>query len=229
MNPRMLQVARLPRISACAVAVIALAASVGCAPMAAPPAAPAVLFKLPPVGTSTDTILRIGDNFPQIQAVDLDGNAVTFDKSLLGHRYTLVVFWSTWCGFCMQELPHEVELAKQYERAGLRVIGVNADETTAIAKVAVKEHAVPWLNLFEGPKKSISNALRIKQWPTLILLGPDGKVVCATQQLRANAVQVLPDGSTRTVKGLDWFLNELLDKVGSSVGQQDAREEAVDR
>jgi thiol-disulfide isomerase/thioredoxin len=201
-----------------AAVVTALASWVGCAPVAAPPAAPGALFALPAVGSSTDTVLRIGERFPPIRAVDLDGNAVTFDKAIFGERCTLIVFWSTWCGFCMQELPHEVELAKAYEGAGLRVIGVNADQAAAVAKSAVQQYGVPWLNVFEGPEKAISRQLGIRQWPTLILLGPDGKVVSGTMQLRASAVQVMPDGSTRTVKGLDWILDKLFRKDESSKG-----------
>lgn len=165
---------------------------------------------MPPAGDSTDTVLRIGDKIPEMQTVDLDGNAVAFDETMLGQRCTLIVFWSTWCGFCMQELPHEVELAKRYEPAGLRVVGINADATAEIATAAAQEHGVPWLNLFEGPDKSISTRLGIHGWPTLILLGPDGTVVMTSPQLRAEAVETLPDGSVRTVRGLDWALEELL-------------------
>jgi thiol-disulfide isomerase/thioredoxin len=111
----------------------------------------------------------------------------------------------------MKELPHEVELAKQYENAGLRVIGVNADDTRAIANAAANEHKLPWLNLFEGPDKTISNDLGIKQWPALLLLGPDGTVVVTSPQLRSFAAEKLPDGSVRPVNGLDWTLKELLD------------------
>jgi hypothetical protein len=112
----------------------------------------------------------------------------------------------------MQELPHEVELARKYERAGLRVIGVNADQTPAIAKRAVQQYGVPWLNVFEGRELTVSRQLGIRRWPTLILLGSDGRVVMGTDLLRSGAVQTLPDGSTRTVKGLDWALEELLSK-----------------
>jgi thiol-disulfide isomerase/thioredoxin len=182
--------------------------------VAAPPA-PGHLFVTPSVGSSTDTVLRLGDDFPEIRTADLAGNAVTLDKQLLGKRCTLVVFWSTWCGFCMQELPHEIELAKRYEKAGLRVIGVNADNTPAIAQAAARQHGVPWLNVFEGPEKSISNQLGITQWPALILLGPDGKVIAATEQLRSVGARKLPDGSTGQVNGLDSILGELLDSKSS--------------
>lgn len=127
-------------------------------------------FALPAHGDSTDTILRIGDRFPPLQAVDFDGHAVTFDKRLFDRRYTLLVFWSTWCKFCMLELPHEIELSRRYERAGLRVIGINADDSEAIARKAARDHHVPWLNVFEGREKKISEALGIHKWPALLLL-----------------------------------------------------------
>jgi cytochrome c biogenesis protein CcmG, thiol:disulfide interchange protein DsbE len=185
--------------------------SSGCSKIAPPSLAAAPGFAMPAAGASTDSVLRIGDPFPQLQAVDLDGNAVTVDKQLLGERYTLIVFWSTWCGFCMLDLPHEVELAKQYQRLGLRVIGVNADETSAIAKAAAQEYDVPWLNLFEGPDRTISNELGIRQWPALLLLDSNGKVVITSPDLRSISAETLPDGTDRQIDGLEWALRELLE------------------
>jgi thiol-disulfide isomerase/thioredoxin len=167
---------------------------------------------MPVAGDATDTMLRIGDKFPAIETTDLEGNPVAWDRQLLGKRYTLVVFWSTWCGFCMDELPHEVELAKKYEAAGLRVIGINADDTTELAKAAAKEHGVPWLNLFEGPDKTISHQLGVRQWPVLLLLDAEGVVVSSTVPLRSISAESLPDGSAQTVNGLDWTLRKLLDE-----------------
>jgi thiol-disulfide isomerase/thioredoxin len=168
-------------------------------------------FVLPAAGDSTDTILRIGDRFPPLQAVDFDGHAVTFDKGLLGHQYTLLVFWSTWCGFCMRELPHEIELSQKYERAGLRVIGINADDNVAIAKEAAQDHHVPWLNVFEGPEKKISEALGIRQWPALLLLDSEGRVIMTSPGLRAISVETRADGTDRQIDGLEWVFRELLE------------------
>src|SRR4051794_29179013 len=159
------------------VLIASVAIAIGRSKPAAPPPKPGPVFKMPAADAPTDTRLRIGDSFPEIHAVDLNGSAVTIGKESLGKRATLIVFWSTWCGFCMVELPHEVELAKKYEQAGLRVIGVNADNTTGIAQAAARDNKVPWLNVFEGPQKTISNELGVAQWPVLLLLGPDGKVI----------------------------------------------------
>jgi thiol-disulfide isomerase/thioredoxin len=169
-------------------------------------------FALPAAGDSTDTVLRIGDKFPPLQAVDFDGHAVTFDKRLFGQRYTLLVFWSTWCGFCMRELPHEIELSQKYERAALRVIGINADESVAVAQEAAQNHHVPWLNVFEGPEKKISEALGIHQWPALLLLDFEGRVIMASPGLRAISVETRADGTDQQIDGLEWVLRELLER-----------------
>lgn len=203
----LIELMHIVRISACLLTAVV---GIGCSQSAAPSLAVAPGFVMPSAGAATDTSLHIGDTFPTFQAVDLDGNAVTLDKTIFGGRCTLIVFWSTWCKFCMLDLPHEIELAKQYERAGLRVIGVNADRTMEIARAAAKENGIPWLNIFEGPDKAISGELGIEAWPVLVLLDADGKVVMTSPQLREIAVETLADGTDRQIDGLEWALRELL-------------------
>jgi thiol-disulfide isomerase/thioredoxin len=189
----------------------------GCGRTAPPPPTPPQ-FTLPAVGDATDTVLRIGDPVPEIRTVDLDGNAVILGQQRFDGGYTLIVFWSTWCGHCMLELPHEVELARRYEPQGLRVIGVNADETPAIALAAVQQYGVPWQNVYEGPDTPISKRLGVEQWPVLLLIGPDGRLISATQRLRGISVDLLPDGSTRTERGLDRTLQHVFETHNAEGG-----------
>ena len=189
-----------------ALAVVALCC--GCESQTA--AKPAAAFALPTAGTSTDTALRIGDAFPPLTGTDLDGNPLVVGPEHYGERATLIVFWSTWCGFCMQELPHEIELSQLYADSGLRVIGVNADETREVAKEAVEENGIPWLNVYEGPEKSISSELQVAMWPTLYLLDAEGRIVSATPFLRMVGAEIQEDGVTRQVNSIDWTLDKVL-------------------
>ncbi len=155
--------------------------------------------------------LKVGDRFPSIKSISLDGDQITVGPELYGTKATLVVFWSTWCGFCMTDLPHEVELANRYESAGLRVIGVNADEDLETAKRAVVDKSIPWLNLYEGKEQSISNQLGITSWPVLFLLDSNGTVVATTDMLRRTSFVTMPDGAVQSVYRLDTFIAKLLE------------------
>lgn len=186
-----------------------LACLCGCGSAGAPPPPPNYF---PQPGASTGTLLNIGDTFPELHTVDLDGNQIVLGPDVLGERATLIVFWSTWCGHCMNELPHEIALSRQYAESGLRVIGVNADPTPEIAQQAVRELDIPWLNLFEGPEQTISDQLEIPFWPTLYLLDADGTVISATPYLRGTGAETLADGTTREISVLDWTLEEFLSR-----------------
>jgi thiol-disulfide isomerase/thioredoxin len=193
-----------------AIALALFALGAGCESQTA--AKPTAAFALPAAGASTDTALRIGDAFPPLTGTDLDGNPLVVGPEHYGERATLIVFWSTWCGFCMLELPHEIELAQLYADSGLRVIGVNADETREVAHAAVEENGIPWLNVYEGPERTISNELQIAMWPTLYLLDAKGRIVGATPFLRMVGAEIHEDGVTRQVNALDWTLDQLLGK-----------------
>lgn len=155
--------------------------------------------------------LNVGDRFPSIKSATLDGMQVTVGPELYGKKATLVVFWSTWCKFCLIDLPHEVELANRYESSGLRVLGVNADDDLETAKRAVVDQSIPWLNLYEGKEKSISNQLAITSWPALFLLDSDGTIVATTDMLRRTSLATMPDGSVQSVYKLDTYIKNLLE------------------
>lgn len=40
----------------------------------------------------------------------------------------LIDYWATWCGPCVQQFSHTVELANQHKEEGLRVFAVSMDE-----------------------------------------------------------------------------------------------------
>ncbi len=39
----------------------------------------------------------------------------------------IVNIWATWCGPCRQEIPHLIELASEYRRQGVEVIGLTTE------------------------------------------------------------------------------------------------------
>ncbi len=69
---------------------------------------------------------KVGDKAPSISVEEwLKGEPVT---SFENDKVYLVEFWGTWCGPCIENIPHLSELQKKYSDHGLIVIGVATHE-----------------------------------------------------------------------------------------------------
>ena len=84
----------------------------------------AVAVCLAASGARADEILNIGDPAPKLAVSGwVKGDKV--DQFEPGKTY-VVEFWATWCGPCLQSIPHLTELAHKYK--DVRFIGVDAFE-----------------------------------------------------------------------------------------------------
>ena len=60
--------------------------------------------------------------FLNFKMADVNGN--TIDMRQHFGKVVIVDFWDTWCGPCKMEIPHFIELYKQYNGKGLEIVGV---------------------------------------------------------------------------------------------------------
>ncbi len=101
---------------------------------------------------------RLSDNSGKIQVVNL---------------------WATWCGPCRQEIPHLIEMSKEYKSKGVEVIGLTTDDPQTEAQLVrdfSKEfkisYPIGWANssLTAGIMQGRSVI------PQTVIIGRDGKV-----------------------------------------------------
>jgi thiol-disulfide isomerase/thioredoxin/tetratricopeptide (TPR) repeat protein len=121
---------------------------------------------------------QVGDPI-QIQFKAVDGSRVSTDA--LHGKLIVFDFWATWCGPCMQMVPHMVELNEKYASKGLQIVGVSLDEDRAAMLRTIKQKGMAWPEYFDGAgwenkiwKQYGSNGI-----PFTILVGPDGKALYA--------------------------------------------------
>lgn len=64
-------------------------------------------------------------------------DAAALDETIAKYRgkVVLVDYWATWCGPCIEQFPHTVELARTHADRGLVVISVSMDNPNAEAQV----------------------------------------------------------------------------------------------
>jgi thiol-disulfide isomerase/thioredoxin len=115
-----------------------------------------------------------------LQFTSLDGRSV--DVSTLKGKIVLIDCWATWCGPCLQEMPHIKELYDKYHDKGFEVIGISMDESSAKERVKklIKQKSILWPQRFEGKgfeEDSFRKQYDIKSLPTVFLLNKEGIIV----------------------------------------------------
>jgi len=58
---------------------------------------------------------------------DIAGNKIS--KASYAGKVMIVDIWGTWCPPCRAEIPHFVELDKNYREKGLQIVGLNKEQT----------------------------------------------------------------------------------------------------
>jgi peroxiredoxin/outer membrane lipoprotein-sorting protein len=123
-------------------------------------------------GTQAGQVL-VGKAAPPFVLKDLDGNEVALEK--LQGDVVVLDFWATWCGPCIQGMPHIDQLNKEMADQGVKVFGVNFNEPAAKVKPFLTSHNLTLPILLDSDGK-VSAAYKAPPIPQTFVIGKDGKV-----------------------------------------------------
>lgn len=114
---------------------------------------------------------------PGFTLPDLNGKEVSLSD--FRGKWVVLDFWGSWCGWCVKGFP---ALKDAYAKYGdkITVIGIDCNESEADWKAGVKEHQLPWINLYNGHDKKLYQMYKIEGFPTKAIINPDGKLVDLT-------------------------------------------------
>jgi thiol-disulfide isomerase/thioredoxin len=86
--------------------------------------------------------VSIGQQAPDIVGEDLQGQK----RSLSDYQGKIVVlhFWATWCGPCVEKIPHLQRLVSEHETQPFSMLGVNLDRDREAARKFVSERGLSW-------------------------------------------------------------------------------------
>ena len=135
-------------------------------------------FETPPAkegGSRLDAL--VGQPFP-LMGMTLDGRPL--DLSQYQGKTVLVDFWATWCGPCRTEMQNIAANYAKYRDKGFDVIAVSVDKDLEALSEFVTAQRPPWAVVADqmaGPRNSMAARYGISSLPSLVLVGPDGKVV----------------------------------------------------
>lgn len=91
----------------------------------------------------------IGQPYMNIMQGDADGQIVTLTSVIdnPANKYTLVDFWASWCGPCMEEVPHLKQAYDKFHGQGFEIYGVSLDNDNDKWLCAIREHGMGWVQV----------------------------------------------------------------------------------
>lgn len=124
--------------------------------------------------------------------------AKNLNLSSINSKYTLIVFWATWCPHCVEEMPKIKEIVEEYnqqkktlnivnddsEKFNTIVIAVSLDkDENELQQYIEKHHLNNFLNFceFKGWESSLVKLYNVYATPTMVLLDENKKIIAKPQ------------------------------------------------
>lgn len=110
---------------------------------------------------------------PELNLMDLEGNPVNLSD--YKGTYVMVNFWTTWCKYCVQEMPDLVAFQEKYKDE-LKIIAVNVAEDQKTVEAFLKKNDID-LTIAMDSEGKIAESYYVNSYPTTFFIDRAGKIV----------------------------------------------------
>ncbi len=120
------------------------------------------------------TLTKVGQQVPEIGWMTLDGQK--FDAKSLHGKVVLVNFFATWCGPCMQEMPHlQKDVFQKFKDKNFVMVAIGREHNDAELKEFRKkrEFTIP---IAADPGRKIYSRFATQYIPRNYVIAADGKI-----------------------------------------------------
>jgi thiol-disulfide isomerase/thioredoxin len=120
--------------------------------------------------------LAVGKPAPEIEGVDVDGKPLRLSD--YKGKVVVLVFWGSWCGPCMAQVPHERDLVERFKGQPFALLGVDCEENKDTARGVMVRERMTWPNWFDGDVGTgpIVKRYHIRGYPSVFLLDARGVI-----------------------------------------------------
>jgi len=123
--------------------------------------------------------LQVGKTPPNFNIDAYGGGKINLMETVAKNKFTLVMFWASWCHKCEQEVPVLIPLYTQYHAAGFEAIGVSIDQNHTTWANIIEEKGMNYPNVSQllGWDSPIVKKYKITSTPAYFLLDSKGVIV----------------------------------------------------
>ncbi len=90
-------------------------------------------------------------------------------------KVVVVNFWATWCPPCIMEIPHLVDLRKEFPEARMHLMGISLDEDSDVLAAFLAKRKLNY-PIFLGDR-SVLMGFRVSGVPRIMVYDPSGSLV----------------------------------------------------
>lgn len=111
-------------------------------------------------------------------------------------KYVLLDFWATTCRPCIQEIPNLKKVQQALKNEPFEIVSVCVDRnnpnTLHVWKKIIEKNDANWVQLFDAEGMATVQKYQIKYFPTIFLIGPDGRILDTGNHIRGeNTLNVI--------------------------------------
>lgn len=128
-----------------------------------------------PANESAKVGTEVGNQAPKFELRTLDGKTLSFPTA--SKNPTVLYFWASWCGYCQQEAPDLVALAKKY-KGKVEFYGVNttARDDVEAANDYVQNYKIDFPTLLDM-NGDVVKQYKLQGTPTSFFIDENGVIV----------------------------------------------------
>jgi thiol-disulfide isomerase/thioredoxin len=113
---------------------------------------------------------------------NLTGNNIDgIETTILSSRRQLkmLVFWASWCGPCLKEIPSIMQIERDFKNDGLEIVSLSIDTDTTKWKEALKKEQMTWPQIIVSKENAekIKYSFKVSSIPVIFIFGPENKII----------------------------------------------------
>jgi len=129
-------------------------------------------------GKPSDGNMNDGESAPDFTLPTLDGSEVTLSD--FRGKGVMLMFWGTWCGYCVQEIPLIVKMADDYVSDDFSILSIALNDRPSHLKKflqSMKDEGVA-INfpILLDPKGALKKDYKLQGVPYFVFINGDGVV-----------------------------------------------------